>query len=499
MPSNAAGLTRRQVRLAVIGIFTSAFVATIDATIVATALQTIAGELGRPGQGPLVVVTYLLATTMGTPFWGRYGDIRGRKPTMQLLVGLFSLTSLAVALAPTMALLLIARTAQGFAGGGILTMYRSLIGDIATPRERGRYQWMASGVWVLATALGPVAGGFFVDHASWRWAFAINLPLGALAMIVLHYGVPATPAQPGRRLNIPSTLLLGLALAAVSLGLLSAGGEGVEWGGTGIAACIAAGVVFLIAFAAWERREAQPLLPVPYLKNRTVAVSLLMTFFSAIVTYQVVVFAPLFAQIVKEDGATRSGVIIMPLILGNLWASFLCGRLIVRTGRYRASVMLGAVLCSAGALLLANIDGASPRSSLAIAIFILGTGNGLVSPTMFLIAQNAIPHRDLGTASSMVTLARSVGNVIGVGVVGSFFAHTLSERLRAAGLASLDPDTLRAKPSEIAELPADEARLVRDAFDAGLNQGFRSVVIPALLLIVVALFLRAEPLRDSND
>lgn len=247
---NAAGLTRRQVRLAVIGIFVSAFVATIDATIVATALQTIAGELGRPGQGPLVVITYLLATTMGTPFWGRFGDIRGRKPTMQLLVGLFSLTSLAVAVAPTMAVLLVARTAQGFAGGGILTLYRSLIGDIATPRERGRYQWMASGVWVLATALGPLAGGFFVDHASWRWAFAINLPLGALAMVVLHYGVPSTPPQPGRRLNIPSTLLLGLSLAAISLGLLTAGGEGFEWEGAGIAACVAAGVMLLVAFAA---------------------------------------------------------------------------------------------------------------------------------------------------------------------------------------------------------------------------------------------------------
>jgi MFS family permease len=485
--------------LAVLGIFIASFVATIDATIVATSLQTITGELGRPEQGPLIVLSYLLATTASTPFWGRFGDVRGRKFTMQILIALFSLSSLAVAAAQSMTQLVGARLLQGLAGGGVITMFRSLIGDIATPRERGRYQWMASGVWIAATALGPLVGGYFVDHASWRWSFAINLPIGALAMAVLHYGVPKSVPNADRSLDLGGTLLLGASMTALSAALLVWGGEAGDWGGQVIAACVAATVVFFVGFVMWERREPEPLVPSRHLRNRNVVTSNLITFSSAVFTYQVVVFAPIFVQVVKLDGATKSGLIIMPLIAGNFVSSFVSGRFITNTGRYREVVIFGSAMACAGTFLLSRIDAASGRTSLSIAIAVMGFGNGMVSPTMFLVNQNSVPQRDLGTASSINTLFRSVGNVIGVGLVGAVFANTITSRLRDAGLAELDPERLRARPTDIAALPADQRSIVINAFDDGLSAGFRLLVIFGIIGLVLALVLKAEPLRDSMD
>lgn len=496
---NAAGLTPRQVRLAVTGIFIASFVATIDATIVATSLQTITGELGRPEQGPLIVLSYLLATTASTPFWGRFGDVRGRKFTMQILVALFSISSLAVALAQSMTQLIGARLLQGLAGGGVITMFRSLIGDIASPRERGRYQWIASAVWIAATALGPLVGGLFVDHSSWRWSFAINIPLGAIAMVVLHYGVPPSRRNADRSLDIGGTLLLGGTVTALSAALLTWGGEAGDWGAEIIVAFLIAMVLFFIGFVLWERREAEPLVPSRHLRNRNVVTSNLITFVSAVFTYQVVVFAPIFVQVVKLDGATRSGLIIMPLIVGNFVTSFVSGRVITRTGRYRELVIFGSAVACFGTFLLSRIDATSGRMSLSIAIGVMGFGNGMVSPTMFLVNQNSVPQRDLGTASSISTLFRSVGNVIGVGLVGAVFANTLTSKLRAAGLAELDPDRLRARPTDIAALPPDQRRIVIDAFDSGLSAGFRMLVIFGVVGLVLAFALTQEPLRESMD
>ena len=498
-PRNTAGLTPKQVRLAVLGIFIASFVATIDATIVATSLQTITGELGRPEQGPLIVLSYLLATTASTPFWGRFGDVRGRKFTMQILVAMFSISSLAVALAQSMTQLVGARLLQGLAGGGVITMFRSLIGDIASPRERGRYQWMASGVWIAATAMGPLVGGYFVDHSSWRWSFAINIPLGAIAMIVLHYGVPPSRRNAERSLDIVGTLLLGAAMTALSAAFLTWGGEGGDWGNEIIVAFIIATVICFIAFVLWERREPEPLVPSRHLRNRNVVTTNLITFVSAVYTYQVVVFAPIFVQVVKLDGATRSGLIIMPLIAGNFVSAFIGGRLITRTGRYRELVILGSALACLGTFLLSRIDAASGRTSLSIAIGVMGFGNGMVSPTMFLVNQNSVPQGDLGTASSINTLFRSIGNVIGVGLVGAVFANTLTSKLRSAGLAELDPDRLRARPTDIAALPADQRRIVINAFDSGLSSGFRMLVIFGIIGLVLAFVLRQEPLRESMD
>ena len=482
-----------------LGIFIASFVATIDATIVATSLQTITGELGRPEQGPLIVLSYLLATTASTPFWGRFGDVRGRKFTMQILIALFSISSLLVAAAQTMNQLVGARLLQGLAGGGVITMFRSLIGDIASPRERGRYQWMASGVWIAATALGPLIGGFFVDHSSWRWSFAVNLPVGAVAMIVLHYGVPRSVPNADRSLDLGGTLLLGASMTSLSAAMLTWGGEAGDWGSEIIVAFAVATIVFLVAFVIWERREPEPLVPGRHLRNRNVVTSNLITFVSAVFTYQVVVFAPIFVQVVKLDGATRSGLIIMPLIAANFVSSFIGGRIITRTGRYRELVILGSAVACAGTYLLSRIDAASGRTSLSIAIGVMGFGNGLVSPTMFLVNQNSVPQRDLGTASSINTLFRSIGNVVGVGLVGAFFANTLTSRLRDAGLAELDPDRLRARPADIAALPPEQRRIVIGAFEDGLTTGFRILVIFGVLALVLALILRQEPLRDSMD
>lgn len=496
-PRNAAGLTPVQVRFAVAGIFVASFVSTIDATIVATSLQTITGELGRPDQGPLIVLAYLLAATAATPFWGRFGDVHGRKQTAQLLVIVFSIASLGIAIAQSMNQLLAARLVQGIAGGGILAVTRALIGDIATPRERGKYQWMTSGVWIAATALGPVVGGFFVEHSSWRWSFAVNVPLGLFAMLVLQIGVPRTPTNPERSLDLPGILLLSGFVSGVSLALLTWGGEAYRWGDSAIAAIIAASIAFLVAFVIWERREPQPLVPREHIRDRTIVLSNIITFLSAVLTYQITIFAPLFVQVVKADGATKSGLLVMPLLVGNFAAAMIGGRVITRTGHYRGVVLVGTAMCFVGTLLLATIDGGSSRTDLSIAIFVIGAGNGLVGPTMMLVNQNAVAQRDLGVASSINTLCRSLGNVISVGVVGAVFARELTARLRAADLAELNPDTLRARPRDIVALAPRERSIVVDAFDGAINLGFRTVVVSGAAVLIASLFLRQVKLRDT--
>ncbi len=253
------------------------------------------------------------------------------------------------------------------------------------------------------------------------------------------------------------------------------------------------------SFVTWERRHDDPFVPGHHLRNHNIVVSNIVTFFSAVVAYQIVVFAPLFVQVVKHDSATRSGLIIMPLIVGNLVSSFVGGRVITLTGRYRELVIAGCVIAFGGSILLAGLDANSSRTALSIAIGVIGFGNGLVSPTMFLVNQNSVPQRDLGTASAINALFRAIGNVIGVGLVGAVFANGLTSRLRGAGLAELDPDRLRARPSDIARLPESQRRTVIDAFQHGLSSGFRVVVVGGLLMAVASLFLRQQTLRDSMD
>ncbi|QCD55628.1 MDR family MFS transporter [Streptomyces hawaiiensis] len=475
--------------------------AALDQTIVSTALPTIVSDLGGLDHLSWVVTAYLLAATAATPLWGKLGDQYGRKRLFQTAIVIFLIGSALCGAAQDMAQLIAFRALQGLGGGGLIVLSMAIVGDLVPPRERGRYQGLFGAVFGATSVLGPLLGGLFTQHLSWRWVFYVNLPVGVVALAVIATVLHLPRKAQRHVIDYLGTLLIA-AVATCLVLVASLGGTTWAWGSWQIVGLAVLGVVLAVAFVAVERRAAEPVLPLKLFRVRTFTLAAVISFVVGFAMFGAMTYLPTFLQVVQGISPTMSGVHMLPMVLGLLLASTASGQIVSRTGRWKVFPIAGTGVTTLGLLLLHQLDEHSSTAELSGFFFVFGLGLGLVMQVLVLIVQNAVPYEDLGVATSGATFFRSIGASFGVAVFGTVFAGRLGDQLTDAFRgAQLPPGvsvgTLEADPRGIAALPPGLRPPALHAYAVSITDVFLYAAPVALLGFVLAWFLKEDRLRGS--
>ncbi|MDQ1019801.1 MDR family MFS transporter [Streptomyces afghaniensis] len=475
--------------------------AALDQTIVSTALPTIVSDLGGLDHLSWVVTAYLLAATAATPLWGKLGDQYGRKRLFQTAIVIFLVGSALCGTAQDMSQLIAFRAVQGLGGGGLIVLSMAIVGDLVPPRERGRYQGLFGAVFGATSVLGPLLGGLLTQHASWRWVFYVNLPVGVVALAVIA-AVLHVPRRAARHvIDYLGTFLIA-AVATCLVLVASLGGTTWGWGSAQIVALAVLGVVLAAAFVAVERRAAEPVLPLKLFRVRTFTLAAVISFVVGFAMFGAMTYLPTFLQVVQGISPTMSGVHMLPMVLGLLLASTASGQIVSRTGRWKVFPIAGTGVTTLGLLLLHQLDEHSSTAELSGFFFVFGLGLGLVMQVLVLIVQNAVPYEDLGVATSGATFFRSIGASFGVAVFGTVFAGRLGDQLTDAFRGTPLPPgvsvgALEADPRGIAALPPGLRPPALHAYSVSITDVFLYAAPVALLGFVLAWFLKEDRLRGS--
>jgi len=420
-----AALDRRRVLVVISGLMLVMLLASLDQTIVSTALPTIVSELGGLEHLSWVVTAYLLAVTAVTPLYGKLGDQFGRKVVLQGALLLFLAGSALCGLAQGMTELIVFRFIQGLGGGGLMVSAQAAVGDVVAPADRGRYTGLFGAVFGVSSVAGPLLGGFLTTHISLRWIFYVNLPLGVLALAVLAVTLPSAIERRSHRIDYAGTLLLALGLSAIIL-LTTLGGNTYDWGSPAIVGMGVFGVGCLVALTFVERRAAEPILPPALFSNRVFVITSAVGFVVGFALFGALTFLPLFQQTVRGLSPTASGLQLLPVMGGLLITSIVSGQVIARTGRYKVFPILGTAVAGLGMYLLSSLDETTSEGVAALHMLILGLGLGMVMQVLVLVVQNSVPYDMLGVATSGSTLFRSIGGSLGTAILGAIFSGRLA-------------------------------------------------------------------------
>ena len=474
---------QRKIWIIFSGLMLGLLIASLDQTVVATALPTIVSDLGGLNQLSWVVTAYLLASTASTPLWGKLGDMYGRKRLFQATIVLFLAGSVLCGISQNIGELIIFRAIQGLGGGGLIVLAQAIIADVVSPRERGRYQGIFGAVYGVTSVAGPLLGGFFVDNLSWRWVFYINLPIGVIALAVIAVALPASGQRGHHRIDYLGTALL--AAAATSLVLLTTlGGTVYPWASLPIILLAVAGVVLIVAFIFVEQRAAEPVLPLSLFRNRVFAFTSAIGFVVGFALFGVTTFLPLFLQVVNGVSPTISGLRLVPLMAGVLTTSITSGQLITRWGRYKIFPIVGTGLMIVGMFLLSLMNAQTNALLSSIYMLVLGLGLGLVMQVLVIAVQNAVDYRNLGAATSGATFFRSIGGSFGTAIFGAIFSNLLVANL--ASLASALPPGFNAEnATSVQHLPVT----IRTEFINAYAHSLQTVFLIAAPIAAIAFIL----------
>ncbi|TRW88505.1 MFS transporter [Mycolicibacterium sp. 018/SC-01/001] len=470
--------------------------AALDQTIVATALPTVVADLGGAGHQAWVVTSYLLASTIVTAIVGKLGDIFGRKRVFQVAVLLFLIGSVLCGLAQSMGMLVASRALQGLGGGAITVTAVAVIGEVIPLRERGRYQGALGAVFGVTTVVGPLLGGLFTDHLTWRWAFWINVPVAVVVLGIAAVAIPELARTARPVLDYAGIVLVGLGAAGLTLAT-SWGGTTYPWGSVTIIGLFVVSVAVLVAFVFVERRAAEPILPIRLFGNPVFTVCCVLSFVVGFAMLGALTFLPTFMQFVDGVSATESGLRTLPMVVGLLTTSLSSGVIVGRTGRYKIFPIAGTAIMALGFVLLSRMDADTSILLESLYLLVLGAGIGLSMQVLVLVVQNTVDFTDLGVATSGVTFFRTIGSSFGAAIFGSLFANFLDDRLPAAMARSGAPPEAATSPQALHRLPHEIAAPIIDAYADSLSRVFLFAAPFAVVGLVLALFLKQVPLRDA--
>lgn len=475
--------------------------ASLDQTIVSTALPTIVREIGGLSHLSWIVTAYLLATTIVVPLYGKLGDLFGRRTVLQVAVVIFLVGSGLCGAAQNLPELIAFRILQGLGGGGLIVTAMAVVGDVVPPRERGRYQGFFGGVFGLSTVLGPLIGGFIVGNASWRWIFLINLPFGILALAVINRTF-RPQRQPSKiQIDYPGAILLALALSSIVI-ITSLGATFATEAPVSLVAFTLLGAASLAAFIYVETRVPDPLLPLSLFKNRSFVVAAAIGFIVGLALFGSITLLPLYLQIVKGLDPTSAGLHLTPMMLGVFVSSITSGQIISRIGRYKIFPIMGTGIMTVALMLLSSITVETSAWTASVYMVLLGLGLGMVMQILVMAVQNAVAYEQLGVATSGTTLFRSIGGSVGAALFGAIFAYSLGEEIKTAMPALADT---MSDPAAISTLTGAAKATYNELFVAALRPVFQTAAATAFVAFVLAFTIKEVPLRatlttePSND
>jgi EmrB/QacA subfamily drug resistance transporter len=474
------------------------FLAALDQTIVSTALPTIVGDLGGLNHLSWVVTSYLLAATVSTPIYGKLGDMLGRKPVFLAAILIFLAGSMLAGLSESMGELIGFRALQGIGAGGLMVGAQAIIADIVPPRERGRYMGLIGSVFAVASVAGPLLGGFLVDNLSWRWVFYVNMPVGALAVLIvitrLHLHTPAVR----HKIDVLGATLLSAGVAALTL-LTTWGGNQYAWSSAPIISLGVAGVALLAIFGWWETKASEPIVPLSLFRSRVFSVASAMGFTIGMAMFGAIVFIPVFLQLVYGASPTSSGLRMLPLMAGLLVAAIASGRTISRIGRYKPFPIAGTAVLVVGMFLLSRLRVDTEPWLASVYMLVVGVGIGLVMQVLVLVVQNDARRQNIGVATSIATFFRSVGGSFGVAIFGTIFASRLADELARlpASVTSRLGSGVHLSPEQAKQLPPLVHADFLQAFAHSLHGVFLFGMALAIVPFVLSWFLREVPLRTT--
>jgi EmrB/QacA subfamily drug resistance transporter len=491
-------LSRRELLITFSGLLLVMLLGALDSTIVATALPTIVGELGGLERLAWVVTAYLLAQTVVTPIYGKLGDLYGRKIVLQVGIVIFLVGSALCGLSQSMLALILFRALQGIGGGGLIVTTQAVVGDIVSPRERGRYQGIFGAVFGVSSIAGPLLGGYFTTNLSWRWIFYINLPLGLLAFGVIAATLPSLEERVRHEIDYLGAALLAIALSALVI-LTDLGGVTYPWDSAQIIVLAVIAIAGLIGFVLAERRAAEPVLPLRLFENRTFTVTAAIALIVGFALFGSVTYLPLFLQVVSGASPTGSGLQMLPMMGGMLLTSIASGQLISRWGRYKPFPIVGTAVMAVGLFLLSTMSPETTVTGASINMLVLGLGLGMVMQVLVIVVQNAVDYSDLGVATSGATLFRLIGGSLGTAIFGAIFASRLGSYLSRALPAGAPTPAAGAglSPQFVTELPPAFRAIYLGGFTSSLSAVFLTATAIALCGFVLTWLVPERPLRET--
>jgi EmrB/QacA subfamily drug resistance transporter len=499
-PTPAAGaeghayLTHQQILTVLFGVMAGMFLAALDQSIVGVALPRIVSELGGLDHLSWVVTAYLLTSTATTPLWGKVSDLYGRRIVFQAAIAVFIIGSALCGASQDLTQLIIFRAIQGIGGGGLFAIAFAIIGDIIPARERGRYQGYFGAVFGVSSLAGPLLGGWFTDGPGWRWIFYINVPIGIAALVITSMNLKLPSVRREHRIDYAGAATIVGAVTSLLL-YLNWAGDRFGWTAPEALALAVASVVLGVAFVFIEQRAVEPIIPMSLFRNRIFSVGTLFSFLLGWSMFGGMIYLPVYLQAAKGMSSTGSGLAMFPAVLGILVFSIFSGAMVTRTGRYRIFPIVGTVLMIAGLVLMSLLRVDSSYARIAVSAFVFGAGLGLSMQVITVAVQNAVPFRDMGTATSSITFLRSLGAAIGVAFMGAVLGTRLTHYLGdLAGNSEVATNDVEA----IINLPDDVRRVVQGAYTSAVNDIFLVSLPFAFLALVTIFFLKEIPLRTAE-